>query len=169
VALLGWWPGKSLFVTSGLAAKTNISIARAGGEDSSHLVVTVSHFQRSSWHRRLQARRQTRSYIVIPARLASPLARKLLLTKRQVSHRAHVSCRPTSTAASRCLRGSRPRRIAGACGLRREVVMTVRLRKRHRSRAEVARTLTDVDILVNVQGDEPNYRARRRFGCGSSR
>ncbi|MEQ8787007.1 MAG: 3-deoxy-manno-octulosonate cytidylyltransferase [Pirellulaceae bacterium] len=99
------------------------------------------------------------SVIVIPARLASTrLPRKLLLAETGKPLIQH-----TYEAA---LRASRPRRVIVAAdsleietavrGFGGAVVMTSPEAASGTDRvAEVARTMTDVDVLVNVQGDEP--------------
>jgi 3-deoxy-manno-octulosonate cytidylyltransferase (CMP-KDO synthetase) len=100
-----------------------------------------------------------RSYIVIPARLASTrLPRKLLLNetgKTLIEHTYHAAGRATKpvsviVAADHDEIASAVRAFGG------EVVMTSPDCASGTDRvAEVARTLNDADILVNVQGDEP--------------
>ena len=99
------------------------------------------------------------SYIVIPARLASTrLERKLLLRQTGRSLIEH-----TYQAAQQA---SRPMGVCVACD-HREILDEVRSFGGHAEMtdpeastgtdrvAEVARKLADVDIVVNVQGDEP--------------
>ena len=104
-----------------------------------------------------------RSFIVIPARLASTrLPRKLLLNetgKPLIQHTYEAACKAT-----------RPRGVIIAAddaeiatvvwGFGGWVEMTSPDCASGTDRvAEVARKLTDVDVLVNVQGDEPEISA----------
>ncbi len=103
--------------------------------------------------------RELRSQIVIPARLHSTrLPKKLLLRetgKALIQHTYEAACR-----------AQRPRGVIVATdaeeiadvvrSFRGEVRMTGRELASGTDRvAEVARELADVDVLVNVQGDEP--------------
>ena len=104
-------------------------------------------------------RRGCRSYIVIPARLASTrLPRKLLLRetgKALIQHTYEAACRAKKplgvcVAADHEEIAEAVRRFGGRVELTdpRATSGTDRI-------AELARKMTDVDILVNVQGDEP--------------
>ncbi len=107
-------------------------------------------------------RLRSTSYVVIPARLASTrLPRKLLLRetgKTLIEHTYRAACR-----------AGLPQGVCVACDheeIRREVarfggkaVLTDPAAASGTDRvAEVAGRLGDVDILVNVQGDEPELR-----------
>src|SRR5436189_1637217 len=104
-----------------------------------------------------------RSYIVIPARLASTrLPRKLLLAETGKPLIQH-----TYEAASRATRPSDVL-VAADCEEIASVVRSFGGRVELTSPdcasgtdrvAEIARKLPDVDILVNVQGDEPEISA----------
>ncbi len=106
-----------------------------------------------------QLRVHSTSYVVIPARLASTrLPRKLLLAetgKPLVQHTYEAAARATKptgliVAADHEEIAAAVRRFGG------EVQMTSPDCASGTDRvAEVARQLDDVDILVNVQGDEP--------------
>jgi 3-deoxy-manno-octulosonate cytidylyltransferase (CMP-KDO synthetase) len=99
------------------------------------------------------------SYVVIPARLASTrLPRKLLLDetgKPLVQHTyeaAQKACKPTGL----CVAADHEDLAAAVRGFGGEVRLTSPTCASGTDRvAEVARHLGDVDIVVNVQGDEP--------------
>jgi 3-deoxy-manno-octulosonate cytidylyltransferase (CMP-KDO synthetase) len=107
---------------------------------------------------------QLRSTVVIPARLASTrLPRKLLLAETGKPLIQH-----TYEGASRA-RGASAVLVAADCeeiaavvrGFGGQVCLTSPDCASGTDRvAEVARSLADVDILVNVQGDEPEITAR---------
>jgi 3-deoxy-manno-octulosonate cytidylyltransferase (CMP-KDO synthetase) len=108
--------------------------------------------------------RNLRSAIVIPARLASTrLPRKLLLAqtgKPLIQHTYEAACsasRPASVVvAADCEEIAAAVRSFGG-----RVVLTSPDCASGTDRvAEVARGLADVDVLVNVQGDEPEISAR---------
>lgn len=99
------------------------------------------------------------SYIIIPARLASTrLPRKLLLNETGKTVLQHTYERATLAKKPRGLRiaADDAEIVAAAKAFGGEVVMT---RVDHQSGtdrvAEVAAGLPDVEIVVNVQGDEP--------------
>jgi 3-deoxy-manno-octulosonate cytidylyltransferase (CMP-KDO synthetase) len=104
-------------------------------------------------------RLRTTSRIVIPARLSSTrLPQKLLLRdtgKSLIQHTYEAACRATRplgvcVATDHELIFDEVQRFGG------EVVMTSRELASGTDRvAEVARQFTDTDIVVNVQGDEP--------------
>ena len=107
-----------------------------------------------------QPRIHSRSYIVIPARLASTrLPRKLLLreTGKSLIHHTYEAARRAQRPLGICIATDHEeifnevRRFGG------EVQMTSESCASGSDRvAEVARRLTDADIIVNVQGDEPD-------------
>jgi 3-deoxy-manno-octulosonate cytidylyltransferase (CMP-KDO synthetase) len=104
-----------------------------------------------------------RSYLIIPARLASTrLPRKLLLkdTGRSVlQHTYEAACRATRPAGV-CVAADHPEIAAEVQSFGGRVVMTDPAAASGTDRvAEVARSWTDVDIVVNVQGDEPEVAA----------
>jgi 3-deoxy-manno-octulosonate cytidylyltransferase (CMP-KDO synthetase) len=106
-----------------------------------------------------QRAERSRSYIVIPARLASTrLPRKLLLRetgKALIQHTYEAALRATRplgvcVAADHEEIAAEVRRFGG------KVVMTDPQATCGTDRvAEVARSMPDMDIFVNVQGDEP--------------
>jgi 3-deoxy-manno-octulosonate cytidylyltransferase (CMP-KDO synthetase) len=100
-----------------------------------------------------------RSFIVIPARLESTrLPRKLLLreTGKSVLQHTYESASRAASPLGLCVAADHEaladdvRRFGG------QVIMTNPDAASGTDRiAEVARTLTDIDVVVNVQGDEP--------------
>lgn len=114
----------------------------------------------------LEARKlriRTRSYIVIPARLASTrLPQKLLLAetgKSVIQHTYESACRAAGPSgvvvAADCEEiAAEVRRFGG------EVMLTDPAAASGTDRvAEAARALPDADVIVNVQGDEPEIAA----------
>ena len=99
------------------------------------------------------------SYVVIPARLeSSRLARKLLLrdTGKSLIQHTYEAARRASQPAGVCVATDHPdirdevRSFGGRAEMTSPEVATGTDRV-----AEVARQLADVDIVVNLQGDEP--------------
>ena len=100
-----------------------------------------------------------RSYIVIPARLASTrLPRKLLLRetgKPLIQHTYEAAMRATLPAGV-CVAADHEEIAAEVRRFGGHVVLTDPQASCGTDRvAEVARSMADVDIFVNVQGDEP--------------
>ena len=100
-----------------------------------------------------------RSYIVIPARLASTrLPRKLLLRetgKPLIQHTYEAAMRATLPAGV-CVAADHEEIAAEVRRFGGNVVLTDPQASCGTDRvAEVARSMADVDIFVNVQGDEP--------------
>jgi len=100
-----------------------------------------------------------RSYIVIPARLASTrLPRKLLLAetgKTVLQHTYEAACQAQQPAGV-CIAADHAEISSAARKFGAEVIMTSPDAASGADRvAEVAAGLDDVDIIVNVQGDEP--------------
>jgi len=100
-----------------------------------------------------------RSFIVIPARLASTrLPRKLLLNqtgKTVLQHTYEAAC-GAALPAGVCIAADHPEIEAAAQAFGATVVMTNPAAASGADRvAEVAAAMHDVDILINVQGDEP--------------
>ena len=110
-------------------------------------------------HAAARLRVQSTSYIVIPARLASTrLPRKLLLAQTGKSLLQHTY--DAATKARRplglCVAADHPAIAEEVERFVEQVQMTDPSAASGTDRvAEVARRLQDVDILVNVQGDEP--------------
>ena len=102
------------------------------------------------------------SFIVIPARLASTrLPRKLLLreTGKPVIQHTYESASRARKPRGLCVAADHPEIAAAVRAFGGEVRMTDPAAASGTDRvAEVARSLADVDILVNVQGDEPEIR-----------
>ena len=100
-----------------------------------------------------------RSYIVIPARLASTrLPRKLLLaeTGKSVLQHTYESANRAASPLGICVAADHEEIAADVRGFGGQVLMTDPKAPSGTDRiAEVARTMPDVDIFVNVQGDEP--------------
>jgi 3-deoxy-manno-octulosonate cytidylyltransferase (CMP-KDO synthetase) len=100
-----------------------------------------------------------RSYIVIPARLASTrLARKLLLneTGKSVLQHTYESACCAATPMGICIATDHEEIAAEVRRFGGQVVMTDPAAASGTDRvAEVARQLPDADVIVNVQGDEP--------------
>lgn len=100
-----------------------------------------------------------RSFVVIPARLASTrLPRKLLLSdtgKPLIQHTYEGASRATRPWGV-CVAADHPEIAEAVRGFGGHVVMTDPQAACGTDRvAEVARQMADVDIFVNVQGDEP--------------
>jgi 3-deoxy-manno-octulosonate cytidylyltransferase (CMP-KDO synthetase) len=99
------------------------------------------------------------SYVVIPARLASTrLPRKLLLneTGKPLVQHTYEAARQACNPSGLCVAADHEEIAAAVRSFGGEVQMTSPACASGTDRvAEVARNLTDVDILVNVQGDEP--------------
>ncbi len=99
------------------------------------------------------------SQIVIPARLASTrLPRKLLLreTGKSLIQHTYEAARLASRAAGICVATDHAEIFNEVRSFGGEVEMTDPAAPSGTDRvAEVARRMTDVDIVVNVQGDEP--------------
>src|SRR5213078_759560 len=104
-----------------------------------------------------------RSTIVIPARLASTrLPRKLLLAetgKPLIQHTYEAACRATRPAsvivAADC---EEIAAVVRSFGGRVELTSPDCASGTDRV-AEIARNLPDVDVIVNIQGDEPEISA----------
>src|SRR5262245_61018970 len=98
-----------------------------------------------------------KSFIVIPARLASTrLPRKLLLaeTGRPLIQHTYESAARATSVAGLCAAVDHEEIAAAVRGFGGRVVMTSPDCASGTDRvAEVARTMPDVDIFVNVQGD----------------
>jgi 3-deoxy-manno-octulosonate cytidylyltransferase (CMP-KDO synthetase) len=107
-----------------------------------------------------QPRLQARSYIVIPARLASTrLPRKLLLreTGKSLIHHTYEAASRARRPLGICIATDHKEIFDEVCSFGGEVQMTSASCASGSDRvAEVARRLTDADIIVNVQGDEPD-------------
>jgi 3-deoxy-manno-octulosonate cytidylyltransferase (CMP-KDO synthetase) len=107
-----------------------------------------------------QAQRQSTSHIIIPARLASTrLPRKLLLRetgKSLLRHTYEAACRAKKPAGV-CVAADHVEIAAEVRAFGGQVFMTSPLCASGTDRlAEVAPRLPQADILVNVQGDEPD-------------
>jgi 3-deoxy-manno-octulosonate cytidylyltransferase (CMP-KDO synthetase) len=103
--------------------------------------------------------RKSRSFLVIPARLASTrLPRKLLLqeTGKPLIQHTYEAARRARRPAGLCIAADHDEIAAAVRAFGGEVRMTSPDCASGTDRvAEVARALSDVDIFVNVQGDEP--------------
>ncbi|MCA9196536.1 MAG: 3-deoxy-manno-octulosonate cytidylyltransferase [Planctomycetales bacterium] len=99
------------------------------------------------------------SYIVIPARLESTrLPRKLLLseTGQPVIQHTYEAASQSSKVAGVCVAADHTEIAKAVHAFGGRVVMTSASARSGTDRvAEVAESLTGVDIIVNVQGDEP--------------
>jgi 3-deoxy-manno-octulosonate cytidylyltransferase (CMP-KDO synthetase) len=100
------------------------------------------------------------SFVVIPARLASTrLERKLLRRdtgKALIQHTYEAASKATRPAGV-CVATDHRAIFEEVCGFGGEARMTSREAASGTDRvAEVAKQLVDVDIVVNVQGDEPD-------------
>ncbi|HLA85861.1 MAG TPA: 3-deoxy-manno-octulosonate cytidylyltransferase [Thermoguttaceae bacterium] len=99
------------------------------------------------------------SYIVIPARLGSTrLPEKMLLaeTGKPLVQHTYESARRATRPAGVCVATDHPRIFEAVRAFGGEVYMTDPAATSGTDRvAEVARKMPDVDIVVNVQGDEP--------------
>ncbi len=106
-----------------------------------------------------QLRVHYRSFIVIPARLASTrLPRKLLLneTGRPLIQHTYESALRANRPAGICVAADHPELAQCVHDFGGNVLMTDPQAASGTDRvAEVARAMPDVDIFVNVQGDEP--------------
>ncbi len=102
---------------------------------------------------------RTNSYVVIPARLASTrLPRKLLLdqTGKALLQHTYEAAQRASRPSGMCVAADHEEIAAKVRSFGGEVQMTSPDCASGTDRvAEVARKLHEVDILVNVQGDEP--------------
>jgi 3-deoxy-manno-octulosonate cytidylyltransferase (CMP-KDO synthetase) len=100
-----------------------------------------------------------RSTMIIPARLASTrLPRKLLLreTGKSVLQHTFESARRATKPAGICVAADHEEIAAEVRSFGGQVRMTDPAAASGTDRvAEVARTMADIDIVVNVQGDEP--------------
>jgi 3-deoxy-manno-octulosonate cytidylyltransferase (CMP-KDO synthetase) len=100
-----------------------------------------------------------KSFIVIPARLASTrLPRKLLLreTGKSVIQHTYETARQARKPAGLCVATDHEEIFNEVCSFGGKAQMTSPDCASGTDRvAEVARGLSDVDIIVNVQGDEP--------------
>ena len=104
-----------------------------------------------------------KSVIIIPARLASTrLPRKLLLSESGKSLLEHTyqSASKSKKASSVIVAADDPEIVDVVESFGGKVVMTDPNHTCGTDRvAEVAATMTDVDIIINVQGDEPEISA----------
>ena len=104
-----------------------------------------------------------RSYLVIPARLASTrLPRKLLLreTGKTVLQHTYESASRAQRPSGLCVAADHEEIAAEVRQFGGQVVMTDPAATCGTDRvAEVARNLPDFDLFVNVQGDEPEIAA----------
>jgi 3-deoxy-manno-octulosonate cytidylyltransferase (CMP-KDO synthetase) len=110
-------------------------------------------------HAAPKLRVHTTSFVVIPARLESTrLARKLLLreTGKPLIQHTYEAGRRATLPAGVCVATDHPEiyREVGAFGGHAEMTSPEAASGTDRV-AEVARNLPDVDIVVNLQGDEP--------------
>jgi 3-deoxy-manno-octulosonate cytidylyltransferase (CMP-KDO synthetase) len=110
-------------------------------------------------HSQPTLRLRSRSYIVIPARLASTrLPRKMLLRetgKTMIQHTYEAACRATRPLGV-CVATDHEEIAREVLAFGGEVHMTSPDLTSGTDRvAEVARRLPEADIIVNVQGDEP--------------
>ena len=100
-----------------------------------------------------------RSYMIIPARLASTrLPRKLLLreTGKSVLQHTFEAARRATKPAGICVAADHEEIAAEVRSFGGQVRMTDPAAASGTDRvAEVARSMPDIDIIVNVQGDEP--------------
>jgi 3-deoxy-manno-octulosonate cytidylyltransferase (CMP-KDO synthetase) len=101
-----------------------------------------------------------KSYLVIPARLASTrLPRKLLLreTGKSLIQHTYEAARQARRPSGVCVATDHEEIFREVQSFGGQAVMTDPKAPSGTDRvAEVARGLTDVDIIVNVQGDEPD-------------
>ena len=106
-----------------------------------------------------EQRAHYRSYLVIPARLASTrLPRKLLLceTGKPLLQHTYESALKATRPSGVCVAADHGEIAECVRGFGGQVVMTDPLATCGTDRvAEVAREMPDIDIIVNVQGDEP--------------
>lgn len=100
-----------------------------------------------------------RSYIIIPARLASTrLPRKLLLreTGKSVLQHTYESASQATRPLGICVAADHEEIMAEVRGFGGDVHMTNPAAASGTDRvAELARSLPEADIVINVQGDEP--------------
>jgi 3-deoxy-manno-octulosonate cytidylyltransferase (CMP-KDO synthetase) len=105
-----------------------------------------------------------RSYIIIPARLASTrLPRKLLLsqTGKPLIQHTYEAALTANRPAGVCVAADHPEIASAVKAFGGEVLLTNPEAPSGTDRvAEVARQRTDIDIFVNVQGDEPEISGR---------
>jgi 3-deoxy-manno-octulosonate cytidylyltransferase (CMP-KDO synthetase) len=101
-----------------------------------------------------------RSYVVIPARLGSTrLPKKMLLaeTGKPLVQHTYESAQQARRPEGVCVATDHPRIFDAVRGFGGEAFMTDPAAASGTDRvAEVARQMPDVDIVVNVQGDEPD-------------
>ena len=101
----------------------------------------------------------SRSFVVIPARLASTrLPRKLLLrdTGKTVIQHTYEAAQTAKRPSGLCVAADDEEIAAEVRAFGGQVQMTDAAAASGTDRvAEVARGLSDVDLIVNVQGDEP--------------
>ena len=104
-----------------------------------------------------------RSYVIIPARLRSTrLPEKLLLaeTGKPLIQHTYEAARRASRPAGVCVAADDQSIVEAVVAFGGEVRMTDPQARSGTDRvAELARAMTDVDIFVNVQGDEPEIEA----------
>ena len=105
----------------------------------------------------------SRSYIVIPARLASTrLPRKLLLTEtgQPLIQHTYEAAAKAKLVAGLCVAADHEEIAAVVRAFGGQVIMTSPTCASGTDRvAEVAQTMPEVEIFVNVQGDEPEISA----------
>ena len=103
---------------------------------------------------------RARSYVIIPARIGSSrLPRKLLLadTGKPLIQHTYEAASQAQRPSGFCVAVDDPELADAVHAFGGTAVMTDRFAASGTDRvAEVARTLDDVDIVVNVQGDEPD-------------
>jgi len=111
----------------------------------------------------LRLRVHSRSHIIIPARLASTrLPRKLLLseTGKPLIQHTYEAARQATRPSGVCVAVDHPELAGCVRAFGGECVMTDPQAASGTDRvAEVARSMPEVDIVVNVQGDEPEISA----------
>jgi 3-deoxy-manno-octulosonate cytidylyltransferase (CMP-KDO synthetase) len=104
----------------------------------------------------------SRSYLIIPARLASTrLPRKLLLreTGKSVLQHTYESAQRARKPQGICVAADHDEIAAEVRRFGGQVVMTDPALPSGTDRvAAVAQTMTDIDLVVNVQGDEPEIQ-----------
>jgi 3-deoxy-manno-octulosonate cytidylyltransferase (CMP-KDO synthetase) len=110
----------------------------------------------------VEQKHESRSYLVIPARLASTrLPRKLLLreTGKSVLQHTYESARRATKPQGICVAADHEEIAAEVQRFGGQVVLTDPALPSGTDRvAAVARTMPDIDVVVNVQGDEPEIQ-----------